>query len=375
MDYSIGKKGWFPAAATFGEAISPVSNYPEAYLYGVFLALSGHVIGRRAYVRYATALYPNFYVCLVGPSGIAHKSTAINLSIESLGDLADKYHRLPGVTTSQGLLLAMSNSNGQALLCLDELAAMLTRKRQDFAADLMSCIVELYACPKVAGTYTRRDPIEVAAPFLTLIASSTVEWLRAGLTSGDLMAGFGNRMTFILGDPRKDVEWPRVPSFEDLDWIKLESFTGQVKLHENAVGCWSEFYAKFTARQKIATPFIRVLAERIPEKILKTALLIAAWSDTHIIEDTTLEQAIDWGKYLYRCVEKLSPNFEAVERQVLAAIDDGYNTRPTLFGALSHVFQATQIRTALDNLRWLGLTKEAEGKFVRLELADRTMKQ
>ncbi len=363
FDYHLGRRGWFPAAGRFAESIGHVSNYPLAYVYALFLALSGHLIGRRAWIRYATPLYPNSYVCLVGPSGLAHKSTAMALGLESLGELLEDIPIINSLSTSQGLLLAMQNGGGTALVVLDELATLLHKQRQDFAADLMSKIVVLYSCPAQDGTHTRVDPITVHHTFLTIISGSTIEWLRTSLTSSDLMAGFGNRMTFILGDPRLDNPWPKQPYWEDLQWEKMLDFEGQIRLDENARLEWDAFYGEFAKYQKAATPFVRVLSERVPEKILKTAVVMAAWGNTTVVNEVMLSQAVDWGKYLIRCVEKLVPNFEDVERQVQVAIIGGADDRQKLFGALSHVFSVKRLREAIQNLQWLGLLVEEDGQF------------
>ncbi|KKL28017.1 hypothetical protein LCGC14_2379340, partial [marine sediment metagenome] len=288
-DYDLTRKGWFETALQFADVIGHVSNYPYAYLYGMFLALSGHTIGRSAFIRYATPIYPNHFICLVGDSGIHHKSTAINLGLDVWGDMADEYQPIRSLTTSQGLLLAMSKQEGHTIVVLDELASMLSKKRQDFAADLMSRIVELYGCPRVAGNYTRNDPIEVKEPFLSFISASTTEWLRASVTNQDLMAGFGNRMTFILGDPRGDRPWPLLPSWEPFDWERLSSFKGEIRLDDDARALWNEDYLAFQAFQVKSSPFLRVMSERIPEKILKACIVICAWEGTDIVDAEILE--------------------------------------------------------------------------------------
>lgn len=361
MDFPVTRKGWFPNAYKYWEAIGHVSNYPAAYVYAMFLALSGHIIGRQAYIRYAVPLYPNHYVCLVGPSALSHKSTAMTLGLESLGETLKEMPPIRSLTTSQGLLQAMQNAGGLALVVLDELANLLQKKRQDFAADLMARIVELYACPMTAGNYTRTDPIEVRNTFLTMVAGSTTEWLRSGLTASDLMAGFGNRMTFVLGDPRKVNPWPRQPVWNNLDWDRIKEFSCQVRLDEDAQDAWSVFYKQFDAKQRKTTPFVRVLAERIPEKILKACIVQAAWRSTDIVDAEILDQAVDWGSYLYDAVERLTPSFELEDRQVLNTVKGGYDTRPKLFGALSHEIPLRRIREAVDNLRWLGMLREVEG--------------
>lgn len=359
MDYGTKRKGWFPAARRFSDAVGHASNYPMAYVYAIFLAVSGHVIGRNAYLRYASNLYPNHYVCLVGDSGIHHKSTAINVGLEAMGDelLAD-HPPIRSVTTTQGLLVAMDNGGGSALITLDEMASLLSKKKQDFASDLLSRIVELYGCPKVAGTYTRHDPIEVYDTFVTMVGASTVEWLQTGLTSNDMMAGFGNRMTFVLGDPRPERDWPAPPDLEAIDFSALEEYNGEVVLDEQARDMWTDFYHQFQQKQKRSSSFIRVLAERIPEKVLKNCIVQAAWLGTMVVSNTMLRAAIDWGTYLYDCIEALVPSFEHAEAQVLAEIKKGANSRRKLYGRLGHNMSAEQIKRAIAALVWLGEIEE-----------------
>lgn len=352
MDYPMSAKGWVSEAQQFGEALGHVSNYSYAYLLAMFYALSGHLIGRRAFIRYATPLYPNHYVCLVGPSAVSHKSTAMKLGLESVSN--HPIHVMSHITTPQGLLMGMSENGGEALVVLDEIANMLAQKRMDASKNLIASLTELYGCPTVAGTYTRHQPIKVDEPYLTLVAGSTIEWLQSTLTVSDMMGGFGNRMTFVVGDPRSENSWPRQPFLDDLDWSPLFRFSGQVFLEEEARDLWDEFYAKFSAHQQHSPPFIRVLAERIPEKILKAALVVAVWRNTKYITPDILDAAIDWGRYIRKGLERLAPAFQEVEHQVVQAVREGHNTKSKLFAALSHSTETRRLREAISNAEWLG---------------------
>lgn len=370
MDLDLSRRAWFPAAENFAENIGHVSNFPFAYVYAVFLALSGHIIGRQAYIWYGSKLYGNQYICLVGPSGLSHKSTAMNLGIETLGEeLQEQAHIIRDMTTSSGLMQAMVHGNGATLAWLDELGLILQKKRQDFAAGLISKIVELYGTPNVTGNWTRFDPLTVEKPFLSILSGSTIEWLRSSLSTNDLMAGFGNRMTFVLGTPRPVKYWPRKPYLTDLGYEKLLDFVGPVDRDQDADDLWKEFYDKFEALQQAATPFMRVMCERLPEKILKCALVQAAWANTMILNGDIMERSIDWGRYLYWSIKELAPSFEHVEKQVLQKIEAGLVTRQQLFASMGHAIPTKRIREALENLTWLGLAHEdkKEGKWYLLE--------
>lgn len=360
MDLDYGRTAWFPAATRYAEAVAHCSNFPLSFVYGVFLAISGHLIGRRTYLRYATPLYCNHYITLVGPSGIAHKSTAMSLGIESISDywVAPPLH---AVSTRQGLLLAMRENAGQAFLALDELASLLTRKRQDYAADLLTSLTELYGCPRSAGTYTRKDPIIVQDCYLTVMAGSTVEWIQGSITAADLMAGFGNRMTWITGTPRPEAAWPRKPYWEDFKWETLNSIPAECRLSDQADDLWGDYYLRFQGRQRQANNFTRTMAERIPEKVLKCALVQAAWSQTDIIDEDILAHAIDWGRYLYDCIRDLMPRLEDSEQQVLAAVGRGLDTKAKLYRELSATVGGDRLRRALTNLTWLSLIEDVGG--------------
>lgn len=353
FDYNPGRKGWFPAVDEYGEGISKTTNCPCSYIYASFLVVSGCVLGRRIWFRYGTRLYPNQYVCLVGPSGTARKSTAMNLALDASEDVLPP--PLRALSTQQGLLSAMAETGGETLVVLDELASMMQQKRRDYATDLIARITELYSCPRSAGTYTRHDSIKVERPFLSILAGSTVEWLQQTLSSYDLLGGLGNRLTFVLGDPRPESATPTSPTYGEVDWERLDSAQGEILWSENGMEVWEHFYSDYMKRQEAASPFARVLAERIPEKILKTAMTIAAWERSSCLDMHIMESAIDWGEYLQECLDRLVPSLAQLENQILSMIERGEDSRQRLFSTLTPTYTTKHLREAIGNLRWLGL--------------------
>jgi hypothetical protein len=212
------------------------------------------------------------------------------------------------------------------------------------------------------------NPIEVEQTFMSLLCGSPVETLQGALTVSKLMGGFGNRMTFVMGTPRPVKDWPPRPDFQKVPkWEHLFEFEGEVRLDEGAMEAWSIFYKEFSARQSLASPFFQVLAERIPEKILKTLIVMAAWERTNLVDSEMLGQAIHWGRYLERCLIDLAPAFEDADRQTYQAIQKGCNTRAKLGGALSHVIPTQRLRSAISNLKWLGLIDEDGDRLVALD--------
>ena len=359
LDLDIQRDAWFPEAARFADVVSPASNYPLAYIYAMFLAISGHVLGRTSYVQYAGKIYPNHYICLIGGSGTHHKSTAINLTLETLGEarIVDEIQPIRTVTTSSGLLLTLKNHLGSGFVQLDELASMTQKKRQDFAADLLSRIVELYDCPPTATNSTKNDPIEVDYPYLTMVSASTLEWLKSSLSSTDMLAGFGNRMTWVLGDPRPEKAWPTrvdIAGYES-EWAKLDSFRGEVYLLEDARDLWEHWYTKeFAIRQRNSPRFLQTMAERVPEKVIKCSLINSAWQGVKFIDAANLKAGIDWGNYCHDALEHLIPAFGQLEERILASINEGFDTKPLLSRHLAHEVSSEKITRSLRALEQMG---------------------
>ena len=358
MDYTRNRKGWTPAAEEYAEGLSHVSSYPEAYLYATWLGLSGFIIGRRAWITHARPLYPNFYTVLVGPSAQGRKSTAIGLGVATAASFIDDTPPIRTVTTQQGLLQAMIQNGGPALVVLDELSSMTGQTKKDYASDLPQRIVELYDNPDTAGTYTLSNPLTVREPFLNILAASTQEWLTGTLTVTDMMAGLGNRLTFVVGDERQSKPWPGTPR-PTLDWSLLYMTEGEVLVTENARNVFTEWYVNFDEAQRKKAPLLRTLGQRMPEKIIKTALVHACWANLDYVDEVMMAQALDWGDYLSESLWHLTPQFEQAEKLVFRVVVNGADTIQKVVRAVGTKLDAYRVKRAIDTLKWMGAVEVA----------------
>jgi hypothetical protein len=128
----------------------------------------------------------------------------------------------------------------------------------------------------------------------------------------------------------------------------------QYFLEYDAKELWAGYEAAFYDRQDAATPILKVLAERLPEKIMKTALVQAVWEQSDCVDARQMRLALEWGDYLYQCLELLAPVFEPLDRRVLSVIKQGVSTRSALYHTLGHKYTNKQLRDALEGLRWSG---------------------
>jgi len=305
---------------------------------------------------------------LLGGSGTHHKSTALKAALRLQGpERLEDNPPVRALTTEQGLLVAINNAGGQSLVMLDEIANMLAKKRQDFAASLLSQLVNLYDCPSEAGNYTKYDPIIVTEPYVTFMAASTMEWLRDSLTTNDMLAGFGNRMSWVLGEPRPPKPWPTPIKTEGAAEMfnNLEMFASPdgLVLTQDSLDMWGWYYNKFQELQKESPPFLQTMAERLPDKALKAAIIHAAWADSQYIEQEHLEAGIDWANYMHDCLKELLPSFGNREQNIMAAIAKGKDTKRKLYADQSHKFTSEMIKKSLDSLLSLGVLRMAGSKY------------
>ena len=368
-DFDINRFEQYTAARDFAEAFHASSNFAYAYAFACFLTLSGHVLGRRVSLWHRIRLYPNWYTCLVGPSGIAHKSTIMDYGVETI---PPNLTVVTSLSTVQGTLARMMEGGGKLLVHLDELATVMNVAKKDYARELLQSLTEWYGCPAQAANNTSKNRLHVTEPLVSILSGSTTEWLQQSITSSDLLGGFGNRMTFVLGDPRLDNADPEPPNFDLVDWSLLQDAEGNYELEQGTREVWEMFMERFNECQLKATAFERVLSERIPDKVLKTALILAVWEDAPIDHDI-LVTAIEWGWYLYDCLGIIAPTFESTDRQILLAVREGENTNPKLFRRLGHIFSAQQIKISLDHLRWAKMIYlEGQRYFLMVDNKDET---
>ena len=104
----------FPKSAFHGifeiylEAVSGVNEVCDSYHFAVFKTLVGSIIGRGAYLYTGAEVYPNFYSCLIGDTGISRKTTALSMGRSVLERIDANVIRLNGLATPEGLIAKLT---------------------------------------------------------------------------------------------------------------------------------------------------------------------------------------------------------------------------------------------------------------------------
>lgn len=347
----------FPRAQQFAETFHKSSNFAYAYSYATFLTISGHILGRRIYTERRVRLYPNFYTCLVGPSAESRKSTIMNFGINTLEmDVTNT------LTTVLGLITLLDRAGGSVMVHLDELSTFLNQAKKDYAKELASVLTTLYDNPSKIENTSAKSMIRVTNPTLSVLSGSTVEWLQRTMTVGDILGGFGNRMTFILGDPRTEYDEPILAPTE-FNWEPCLQTDGPIAMTPEAYEGMGYYERAFQERIRNYSPLHKVMLQRVTDKVMKAAMIQAAWEGTGI-DIEILQQAVNWGHYLEKCIEILAPSFETLDKQVMALIKQDIDTNEALFKALGHFNNAKTINDVLYNLEKIGAISEYEERYV-----------
>lgn len=145
--------------------------------------------------------WPNLYVILIGPSGISRKSTVIGM-VDNLLSIVDTDLVIRGEQSREAFMNLLKD-HPVALLPLSEFRSALSLWKKDYQAGFKECVTDLYD-PYLK--YKRRlikESYTIEKPALNIYAGTTVDWLREGLTSGDLRGGFMGRFLIIENGPKE----------------------------------------------------------------------------------------------------------------------------------------------------------------------------
>lgn len=385
-----------PFAFNFGEgyvtALEETTEASPLYHHAALLTVVGAAIGRRLYVEYGHRLYPNLYTCLIGDAGESRKSTSIGLALRLIAELAgraqpgylnppvDTVPTMRGLSTVEGLLQHLQGSQGKALVVLEELASLMMKaKKQDFSAALLPKLAELYDNPDKVGVYTRKAPLVVDRPFVAILAATTPAWLEAVMDSGDVLSGLASRFMFIVGKPSGDISFPETPHLGEIQ-EKLMKRLGrlgeaqEMKLDGDCVEMWDAWYKEWRGGQKEKDETARALAVRIPETVLKVAMIMQFLdAGTDLLEWESLQSAIQFVENVQESLKDVRPLLSGLDEKVLRKVEMAGAAgvgRGRIHEQIGGKVKSGELRQSIDNLvslRRLGVNKE--GRYVLAQRA------
>lgn len=366
-----------------------VTESPKSYHVFCFAVAVGMMLGRNVYVAYPHELYPNIFALLIGRPGVDRKDTAMNYG-RKLAEQIDVIQTLPAIASYEGLLEAMSKKQddffdmdpSRTLVVLSEFNALLKKARVDSTSNIIPNLCHLYDCPGVARSPTKVNPIKVDKPFLSILSSIQPGVIQDAFRSGDIHSGFAGRWAYVSDQSNTAIPLPgRIDNAAWNDLVKKlsqirdiwkERKSTELKLSDAAVSMWEDFY-RWHREQNQDGEIINTLIVRIPEQILKLAMIFAALDDFTEIHDCHLEDAINIGKWLIGNTKRLFAGYgrsevEKAEEKIQEILKGGPRSKRDVqqycrFGS------ALTFSRAFNNLVGAGLIEEykkGRRKLIRL---------
>jgi hypothetical protein len=253
--------------------------------------------------RGAYQLYPNQYVILIGLSGAARKSVAMEIGLDLLNEVEDimiLHERM----TVEGLIDRIQRvvilpsgkvqPDGSVLIHADELSNLFGKA--SYITDLMSFLTAGYTSKTKLDFLTRsRNLCSVRNPCISLLAGTTPEQMSEVFPSMALTSGMLGRILIIAGSKGQRVSKPKLDTkmrpllIHDLKEIsKLQGEMVLTPEADKAFDAWYEKINPYPPAELVS------FYERKHDHVLKLAMIISiSESDNLILTVDHLNSAIE----------------------------------------------------------------------------------
>lgn len=314
---TIPDAAYYGISREYGEIVGPLTEASRTYHLAAFLTAVGAALGRSVYLQHAGMIYPNLFTVIVGPSGGARKSTALEFCLHFLGQINTEIGVERTIDSREGFiqcLQGIANKNKRvgggvcALVRLGELRSLIDKTRMEGLRNIVPALCDAYDCPSELVVQTRQNPLKVENPTVSMFAATTKRWIE-GLSEEDMEGGLGNRIAWVPGEPGEAIPHPPARDWSRWDqlvatvreridqWCKNGTST-KFSLSAETRPLWEKIYGELYGHRNDEA-LIAVLCERLQNHCLKTAIIFAALDGTDRIERTHLNAAYAFTQFLY----------------------------------------------------------------------------
>jgi len=318
---------WQGLFQDYRDLVAETTEAADAFHYAAFLSVLGCTLGRRLHVYHATNLYPNFYICLVGRSGMTRKDTSIARSRDLLNRLhaedtttSPSFRIVRGIRSYEGLLDELSGERKVRLIHFGELLSLFSKTKQESVGNIIPQLTELYDCPdQVNPPVHQKEIANCREPFLSIIAGTTQAWMSKALTEREIYGGFANRWMYFHGLPKGPMPNPPKVDREKRDKLvaeinQIRSWAdsvenGELTVEGEANNLFTDYYKEFYGRCQ-REGMIPTLIVRVQDIVWKLALLYAASNLSVTIRKQDLEPALVVGNYLEASITEIFRGFQ-----------------------------------------------------------------
>jgi hypothetical protein len=255
-------------------------------------------------------IFPNVALGVYGDTGDG-KTTGTRHGVDRLRLLGDQVGVLGGSGSGEAVVDWLRGEKAAHLWYAEEYSEILIRAGWD-GATIKSTITTLYDCPETFELKFRRDKdaAPLTRPTLNLLVCTTPATFWKYLRDDDMESGFGNRWLYLAGPRRPTIPRParpngKLPAEVEETLAGLTRLTPtECELLPDAEPLWDEFYRAWEDEK--LQPLTRMATKRVPQYVLKLAMLYAALEGT--VPTLTAEQlgaAILVGHHATDCADRL----------------------------------------------------------------------
>lgn len=194
--------GW---VSDYARLMTRLTGSPYEFNQLAGLVTAAAAIQRRARVRMAFGdIYPNVYACIIAPSSVFHKSSAIHKPRMVLQRAMLERLQLSELMTSEGLLKQMQGQPAGVIL-RDEIGTLFDSHNTKYLRQLKPDLTAIYDCYPYSRTLSSND-IRVEKPYLNILGATTPTRFFEGTTLTDWRDGFLARWLFVLPEGEPDFD-------------------------------------------------------------------------------------------------------------------------------------------------------------------------
>jgi hypothetical protein len=213
--------------AKYQEYATEGTDAPTKYHKFCAAAMLGCLMGRRLWYRQGFApIFPHLWICLLGRSTWARKSTAISIA-ERLIAKHDETLIFTSKLSIEKMYAVVSKTN-RGMLLYPEIQILQAMMGRDFNLEFKSTLTHWYDAPFMSkyATMGMGEEIIVRRPAISILAGSTMEWLLEAAKTKDIAGGFYPRWLFVHSDNSDVPDKPRPPAASE---AKLEAILYSIK--------------------------------------------------------------------------------------------------------------------------------------------------
>jgi hypothetical protein len=364
--------GWF---GKYRALMAPCTSGADAFHLASTLIYGGATIGKRARIYHVGDHYPNLMAVLVGDTNDARKTTCARLARDTFakqdvsGDdlltlTPTPYNVMTDLSTAEGLLQFLNDNGPRAVIHTNEFDILLGKARRESGHGLLPRLTQLWDSEPYIDLPTRKDPIRITNPFISLLATTTPVVLSEEATVADIRSGFSNRVLWVYGSGKGFLPTPPRPDEAErqrlirdfMDAVQQACGQGrELRLTPRAAKRFAEWAREVSDNGRYLNADEKHLSVRLESNALRIALIFAVSDGEGMIDVPHLESAIAFMEWQFENVRKESRMWGAsgearLGELILSLLRHRPLSRSELYDRLQR-WGATAIKRAMDALR------------------------